>query len=85
MKEKLIVLLKEGHKHYYDGSYKGLNVYEPIADHLIANGVTVQKKDELYGLGNMYMCGVCHEQGYVSTDFCPNCGADMRGEEHESD
>lgn len=34
-----------------------------------------------------YECSICHEQpiwddgGYILTNFCPNCGARMRGEE----
>lgn len=25
-------------------------------------------------------CAVCGTRNYAPTDFCPNCGADMRGE-----
>ena len=25
-----------------------------------------------------YMCSVCHVGGWEKTNFCPNCGADMR-------
>ena len=33
------------------------------------------------GIGNTAECSVCHDSvyGYESCDFCPNCGADMRG------
>ena len=27
-----------------------------------------------------YRCSECNELVYGRTDFCPNCGADMRGE-----
>lgn len=30
-------------------------------------------------------CSVCKQRGYRSWSFCPNCGADMRGEENETD
>lgn len=35
------------------------------------------------GIGNTAECSVCHDSvyGYESCDFCPNCGADMRGDE----
>ena len=26
-------------------------------------------------------CSVCKQRGYRSWSFCPNCGADMRGEQ----
>lgn len=34
------------------------------------------------GIGNTAECSVCHDSvyGYESCDFCPNCGADMRGD-----
>lgn len=34
------------------------------------------------GIGNTAECSVCHDSvyGYESCNFCPNCGADMRGD-----
>lgn len=29
-------------------------------------------------------CSVCRVTGYTRYNFCPNCGADMRGEQNES-
>lgn len=65
----------------------------------IANGVTVQKKGEWDDSGRyQFMDGTkairCTECGCALTEieyqkyfynFCPVCGADMRGEEHEID
>lgn len=31
----------------------------------------------------MYSCNHCDDAFYDSSPFCPNCGADMRGKEHE--
>ena len=30
---------------------------------------------------SMYECSICHEWTKTDSDFCPNCGADMRGKE----
>lgn len=89
MREKLIELIRHEVVPYFA---------ERIADHLIANGVTVRQKgepvkrvvmqlcnsdgevvEEYYG----YCCPFCDEEAVG--DFCPACGADMRGEEHEID
>lgn len=34
------------------------------------------------GIGNTAECSVCRDSvyGYESCNFCPNCGADMRGD-----
>lgn len=81
MREKLIELLNEAPTDY-DGN-RNVGV---IADHLIANGVTVQKKGKWVD----HVCSCCGKVNptldmngwgdYVSenTNYCSNCGADMR-------
>ena len=32
---------------------------------------------------NRVQCSYCGKCEDIATDFCPNCGADMRGEENE--
>lgn len=63
-----------------------------LADHLIANGVTVQKRGEWIDHASS-CCGKVNPTldmngwgDYVSenTNYCGNCGADMRGA-HETD
>lgn len=54
-----------------------------IADHLIANGVVVREKGEWKRVyeeceGWVDRCSQCKVIGDGSP-FCPNCGADMRG------
>lgn len=38
-----------------------------------------------YGGGTMneVVCSKCHEQQILPTNFCPYCGADMRGEDND--
>lgn len=61
-----------------------------LVDHLIANGVTVRERgrwvlQRYYGGVRKGMVAriICSECGYPNekTNFCPNCGADMRGDE----
>lgn len=98
MSEKLIELLKSANTYCPEcGEDIGLNRIKAIADHLIANGVTVREKGshvkravsktysvngELISVQYKTFCPFC---GLVcDTLFCPYCGADMRrGEEHE--
>lgn len=39
-------------------------------------------KNPLQGLKD---CSVCHYVSIEPKNYCPNCGADMRGEEHGTD
>ena len=88
-REKLIELIKRAITDWEHG-----DVSEKIADHLIANGVVIREKgeweeiDDMYFDDVIYRCDVCKED-FVTIDgtpadnlwnFCPNCGADMRGE-----
>ena len=84
-KEKLIELLKKNLFDDYD--------FEDLAEELIANGVTVQKKGKWID----HACSCCGKVNptldmngwgdYVSknTNYCGNCGADMRGDKSEND
>ena len=85
-REKLIELL--------DGvlTTEDVTASEEVADHLIANGVTVRERGrwiqhgELDEDGNgQYHCSVCSagekHNPIVDVPYCWKCGADMRGEE----
>ncbi len=60
-----------------------------LADHLIANGVTVRERGRWIMKETMIRspfaknayCSECLEETGYAHNFCPNCGADMRGEE----
>ena len=45
-------------------------------------GKWIHDPDPDAGLG-WYTCSECGHNDYEDPDFCPNCGADMRGEEDE--
>ena len=95
VREKLVELIK-------DGIRKGLRSkgddrldysFEDVADHLIANGVTVQKCGYWVSLTDCanagVYCSVCHKKVYkedyawcnrknkLRSDYCPHCGAKM--------
>lgn len=58
-----------------------------IADHLLANGAVVRErgkwiyKDTCGKNTGKFHCSVCDKipKSLNTEDFCPNCGADMRG------
>ena len=37
-----------------------------------------EKRGEWFGGEEMYLCSYCWGQVYIASDYCPNCGADMR-------
>lgn len=59
----------------------------PIVDHLLANGVVVREKgewvltDERFAEMSCSLCGFTYYGEYdyeCMSNFCPDCGADMR-------
>ena len=96
VREKLIELLMET----FPNASGDRGYYACCADELIANGVTVRQKgkwntDEVDGEDSfgqstkilLYCnCSECGRGNNKPTySYCPHCGADMRGEEHEID
>lgn len=35
-----------------------------------------------FDAGDFYICDQCGSSAWEDSNFCPNCGADMRGNEH---
>ena len=79
-REKLIELLDQAIEAEFPWDHNG-----PVADHLIANGVVIQKEGEWIYIENypwveMCRCSVC---GYEMDDeslthYCPKCEAKMK-------
>lgn len=46
------------------------------------SGHWVMNPSEVAGDG-YYICSSCNNDVYDATDFCPNCGADMRGRDDD--
>ena len=88
VREKLVELIESAR-------YWGSNTSEEIADHLIANGVTVQECGYWVSLTDCantgIYCSVCNKKVYkedyawcnrknkLRSAYCPNCGAKMDG------
>lgn len=87
-REKLANLLHSGRDNYFLLEFEA----NLLADHLMKHGVVVREKGEweirVDDYDNELMwCPFCHEEFYDgendtvdhTPNFCPNCGADMRG------
>lgn len=84
MREKLIELLDQAPGHANSEIYS----LEKIADHLIANGVTITKivtpekeplQDEYWGYWGT--CPACLSSNPWDSNFCSSCGAKFKQEE----
>lgn len=60
----------------------GIAAAEKIAQRIPA---VEPKRGEWFGGEEMYSCSYCWKQEYIASDYCPNCGAVMRGEECGTD
>ena len=66
----------------YEGTLKALSL--PSAEKERKKGKWIFHLDDLFPEESTQECSVCHEEGSVkiqNDNFCPNCGADMRGDE----
>lgn len=96
VREKLVELLKEAPYNIFDNKLGGMlfdSCLGMIADHLINNGVTVQKCGYWVSLTDCanagVYCSVCHKKVYkedyawcnrknkLRSEYCPHCGAKM--------
>ena len=70
--------VKRGHwnkKHWHRGGYRQVTGKTKVFGEILTTTI-----DERYEIDDLYCseCGKLNES--VFTNFCPNCGADMRGE-----
>lgn len=91
LKQRLIELIDystEGHFENINQPYGA----ESLADHLIANGVTIRERGEWVCEWkstfpqyepDQYRCSNCGCIKNLKYSFCPNCGADLRGVKDE--
>lgn len=83
LEQRLIELFEECMVMWHDNA----NISTIVA-HLIANGVTIRERGEWKDNIFCSRCGYAAEddEGYILMsfdDFCPHCGADMRGVKDE--
>lgn len=56
---------------------------------VLSSAVPADVRENVHGkwvlehLSQLWECTNCHEREIRTTDFCPNCGADMRGDKDE--
>lgn len=62
-----------------------INIFERLLASNRKRGKWIIHYDDLYPAESTIECSVCREEQYYAIDnnFCPNCGADMRGDEKE--
>ena len=69
-------------KHEFDTAYNEgyKNGYE-AGQNERSHGEWIENKDDPFPYHKKWVCSICNQwQTYGRTDFCPKCGADMRGE-----
>ena len=70
---------------WLEGKVPNLNIKDiPSADR--PQGKWIMRKPEEEGFGAVFQCPRCScEVDCVPTNFCPNCGARMKGKDDETD
>lgn len=91
VREKLVELLRSAYGTSFNAPYLSEHELEPLASHLIANGVTVQECGEWeeieddWNMETIYKCSACKEE-FVTIygtpadnlwNYCPYCGTKM--------
>ena len=60
----------------------GYNDGIELAISVLSTMPSAQKKGHWIDEETNYLCSECHRGCWVNSDYCPWCGADMRGEEN---
>lgn len=86
---KLIIDISEYNQEWIRNTYGIPQDIDVCIARAIMNGVPYEserKRGKWVNTGSGQECSVCHEIQYGYDNhryFCPNCGADMRGEQDE--
>lgn len=83
--ENYYFIVADGKIYTSEGYASDIHLGEEVFDLTISErpkGKWIMHIDDLFPEDSMMECNVCHEYQYLTCDenFCPNCGADMKGE-----
>lgn len=78
--DRLITKVKD----HYVNPYEVDEICEAILDGTpLPKGHWIQTDNYFSWRLNYVECSCCHKYSLEEGDYCPNCGADMRGDENE--
>ena len=72
------------HYHLSDGKFQHWVEIQPTIERKTGKWISLDDFRGKYNT-NGYKCSECGEQSDYEENYCPNCGADMRGNDHEND
>lgn len=76
-------VLAEYAKHYKESVLKLIDEAQTVEAKPVVRGEWVEFDIDYGGIPTVgYQCSECGQSNGFLTDFCPNCGADMRGGEN---
>ena len=66
----------------YDADATHCVNFQPAADvRPVVRGKWIWTVADDEYLGEYWKCNLCGEHSYIGYNYCPNCGADMRGDQ----
>ena len=79
---KIVIEIPDEVKHKIDKNLNAcdLDIYDCVMT-ATKNGTPLPKGHWILKEDKHYYCSECNDMGVDYWDYCPNCGADMRGEQ----